>query len=386
MGRRRMRWLRSVRLQALALAIILIALPILIFAVLGNAESDRRQLIRNSVAQTGDAIAAGLAPTLRDLRPAELPALRRELSRFAAADRSIKILFRPANGATAEAFYFVATVPPISAEQTEAERQRLLRLGILPGLSQGCAARPLHEHDVSLLISAAEVLTAVASVEGVAGCWAVVIATSERRVLGAIEARPYWERPEVRIAIAIYALMAFLIAAIFAGVWFGLLRFRRLALSPTQQTEFALTTDIPELASLAAAFDSMVHRMKRSAEMLRQTAEDNAHAFKGPIGTIRQAIAQPLRQTPPDDQSLNESLRTVSIAIDRLDGLVQSARYLDSAAAELLEPELARVDLSALVRAFMRSYGTMNAARQDASVARSYARSPIKSSPLHLTS
>lgn len=300
------------------------------------------------------------APVLHDLRPAEIGSLRHELSRFAAADRSIKILLRPANAATAEDFYFVATEPPISPEQTEAERQQLLELGILPGLSQGCVARFLRGQEASLLGDGTEVLTSVASVEGTAGCWAVVIATGERRVLGAIEPRPYWARREVRAALAIYVLMACLIAAIFAGVWLGLLRFRRLALSPTEQAGFALMTDIPELASLASAFDSMVQRMKRSAEMLRQAAEDNAHAFKGPIGTIRQAIEQPLRHASSDDGALRVSLQTVSSALDRLDGLVQSARYLDSAAAELLEPQRSRVDLSALVRAFTNSYATAN--------------------------
>jgi two-component system sensor histidine kinase ChvG len=363
-GWRRMRWLRSVFLQAFALTVILIALPILVFTVLGNAEAERSQLIRNAVAETGDAIAAGIAPTLRDLHLAELPTLRRELARFAAADRSIKVLFRPANGTTAEGFYFVATVPPSSAERTEAERQQLLRLGILPGLSQGCAARLLRGRDASLPGNGAEVLTAVTSVEGVAGCWAVVIATSESRVLGAIEARPYWARPEVRIAMATYALMALLIVAIFAGVWLDLLRFRKLALSPTQKAPFAPTTGIPELASLAAALDSMVQRMRQSAEMLRQAAEDNAHAFKGPIATIRQAIELPSRGAPLHDAALHLTLRTVVAALDRLDGLVQSARYLDSAAAELLEPHQSRVDLSGLVRGFVASYATAHLARQ----------------------
>ena len=353
-----MRWLRSIRVQAFTLAVILIALPALIFAILGNADAERRLLILNAVAETGDAIAAGLAPVLHDLRPAEIASLRHELSRFAAADRSIKILLRPASATMAEDFYFVATEPPISPEQTQAERQQLLELGILPGLSQGCVARFLRDRDASLLDDGTEVLTSVTSVVGTAGCWAVVIATGERRVLGAIEPLPYWARREVRVALAIYVLMACLIAAIFAGVWLGLLRFRRLALSPTEQAGFALMTAIPELASLASAFDSMVQRMKRSAEMLRQAAEDNAHAFKGPIGTIRQAIEQPLRHAAFDDRTLRGSLQTVSSALDRLDGLVQSARYLDSAAAELLEPQRSRVDLSALVRAFMDSYAT----------------------------
>ena len=364
LGRGGLRWLRSIRVQAFALLVILIVLPVLIFAVLGNAEAERRLLIRNAVAETGDTIAAGLVPVLRDLWPADLATLRNDLSRFAARDRSIKVLFRPKNAGTADTFYFVATAPAISAEQTEAERQQLLRLGILPGLSQGCTARRLSgDSDASLLDNGAQVLTSVTSLEGVAGCWAVVIATSESRVLGAIEVRPYWERPEVRLAIGIYTVMALLIAAIFSGVWLGLSRFRLLALSPTEQTGFVHTTAIPELATLAAAFDNMVHRMRSSADMLRQAAEDNAHAFKGPIGIIRHAIALALQQTA-SEKAREQSMQSVTTALDRLDGLVQSARYLDNAAAELLQPETVDVDLSALVRGFVRSYATMNTARR----------------------
>jgi two-component system sensor histidine kinase ChvG len=362
--RRTARWLRSIRAQASVLAIILIALPLLMFAVLGNADEERRRLILNAAADTGDAIAAGLTPVLHDLRPAEIATLRRELSRFAANERSIKIMLRPTSATAAQSFYFVAIDPPIAAEQAETERQQLLALGILPGLSQGCSARLQRGRNASLLSDGSEALIAVKSVDGVAGCWAIVIATAESRVLGAIEPLPYLARKEVRVAIAIYLLMALLIAAIFAGVWRGLLGFRRLALSPTGEARFAMTTDVPELSSLAAAFDGMVRRMKRSAEMLRQAAEDNAHAFKGPIGTIRQAIEPPLQNGAAHDVAMQISLRTVSSALDRLDGLVRSARYLDSAAAELLEPHQSLVDLSALLRAFVDSYATMSLAHQ----------------------
>ena len=56
-------------------------------------------------------------------------------------------------------------------------------------------------------------------------------------------------------------------------------------------------------------------------------------------------------------------MQSVTAALDRLDGLVQSARYLDNAAAELLQPDMVHVDLSALVRGFVRSYATMNTRR-----------------------
>jgi two-component system sensor histidine kinase ChvG len=360
----RTRWLRSIRLQAVALAVILVALPALIFAVLGNADTERRHLVLSAVTQTGDAIAAGLGPVLHDLRPADIGTLAGALSRFTAPDRSIKVLLRPTNATADQSFFFVAIEPPISPEQTQQERQQLLDLGILPQLAQGCVARFLRGGNASVLGNGAEVLTSVTSVQGAAGCWVIVIATAEQHLLGAIQAPPYWARQEVRVAMAIYGLMACLIVAIFAGVWRSLLRFRRLALSSAQQPGFASMTDIPELASLASAFDGMVQRIRRSADMLRQAAEDNAHAFKGPIGTIRQAIDRPMRNCSSRDPVLRRSLQTVSAALDRLDGLVRSARTLDSAAAELLEPPRVSVDLSALVRGFTDSYATAGTARQ----------------------
>jgi two-component system sensor histidine kinase ChvG len=170
--------------------------------------------------------------------------------------------------------------------------------------------------------------------------------------------------------------MAALIVAMFAGIWMNLLRFRRLALSSSIQSGFAGMTDVPELAPIAAAFDGMVQRLHQSADMLRQAAEDNAHAFKGPISTIRIAIEQPQgRNAPPEVVSPDVlrpnlvsadvlpagAMRAISLALDRLDGLVRSARFLDTAAAELLEPQYDRVDLSELVHAFVESCVAMTA-------------------------
>jgi two-component system sensor histidine kinase ChvG len=379
MGRLAVRWLRSVRVQGCGLAVILIVLPALIFAVLANADAERRQLILRAVEETGDAVSAGLAPVLHDLHPADFATLGSVLSRFSTGDRSIRILFRPTSGRAtsgratsgratsgqaAPEFYLIATEPPVPPQETAAERQQLLDLAILPDIATGCDARFLRGHDPSLLDNGTQVLTAVRSVDGVAGCWTIVIANGEGQVLGAAAARPYWARPEVQLAIAIYVLMAVLIAAMFAGIWRDLLRFRRLALSPTDQSGFARLTDTPELAPLASAFDQMVQRLRRSAEMLRQAAEDNAHAFKGPISTIRIAIEPPPRRGGSSDGLLPGALKTVAAALDRLDGLVRSARVLDTAVAELLEPQYERVDLSALVRGFVAGHAAMHAGRE----------------------
>ena len=347
------RWYRSIRLQGLALAVVLIALPAVVYSVLAQADRERRLLVLNAVAETGDVVATALAPLLGALRPADIDTLARDLLPFSASDRSIRILLRPAGPGGAGGFYLVAAAPPITPDQAEAERQQFLRLGVVANAEQGCTAKAASDGGPTFLGANAEVLTSVRPVAGAAGCWVIVISTGEQRVLGAVRPGPYWDRPETRAAIAIYALMAALIGAIFAGVWSALGRFRRLALDH-DAARFGASTAVPELGPLAAAFDDMVARLRRSATMIRQAAEDNAHAFKGPIAIIRQAVEPLRRRQRPEDW---EPLEAIGIALERLDGLVQSARALDSAAAELLDQQPERTDFSALLAALAENVG-----------------------------
>jgi two-component system sensor histidine kinase ChvG len=190
----------------------------------------------------------------------------------------------------------------------------------------------------------------------------VVIGTAEARLRGVADPAPYWQRPEARAALAVYALGAGLVALIFSGVWRALRRMERVA--GEQAEGFAAAARVPELSGLAGAFDAMVLRLRRSAEMLRQAAEANAHAFKGPIGTIRQAL-EPLRR----DAQAATWLAPVDAALNRLDGLVRSARVLDTAAAELLEPELEEVNLSELAAAVVDGMGASHPGRLAGAIA-----------------
>ena len=133
----------------------------------------------------------------------------------------------------------------------------------------------------------------------------------------------------------------------------GLRRFARRARRIREQGPdagtFGARADLPELGEVAAEFDRMVEAIHRSAAEIRQAAEDNAHAFKTPIAVIRQSLEPLRRSLPEDNQRAQRAVGVVEHALDRLDGLVASARELDEATADLIDEPLAPVDLGRIV-------------------------------------
>lgn len=341
---------RSLRVLAGALLLVLLLVPALLYSLLADWQGRQRALLVASVRDAGTAIAAGLRPTLHDLTPDAFETLDAALLPYAEARRSIILLFHPATGAAGEQFFLVAGAPRLSPADAAGTQAALAARGVLPALSRSCdGGLPLAER-VAGADGTASVLTSVTGIAGATGCWAVVIAVSSADLLAGIDDRPFWRQPEVQIALSIYVLMATLILAIFAAVRANLARIRQYALEPSAAGGFAAVTSLPEIAPVARAIDAMVLRLRATAEHMRQAAEDNAHAFKGPIATIRQAVEPLLGTSPPPPERVRPALIAVAAALERLDGLVRSARQLDSAAADLLEIAAQRVDLRALLQ------------------------------------
>jgi two-component system sensor histidine kinase ChvG len=355
--------LRSLRVQGFTLLVVLILLPVLLYSIFGKIENERRDLLVSAVRDAGTAIAAGLAPELQSLQPDGFNSLDSRLARFGDPHRRITLLFHPAGSAAEEQFFFVASVPPVSVEQLGRERERLVSLGVLNGLPRSCAGgTPLAER-VAAEDGAEAVITSITGVAGAAGCWAIVIVISSSHEIAGMVDRPAEVSRELRIAAVVYAVMAGLILAIFASVRANLRRFRTQALAIGAAGRFLDVTNVPEMVPVARAIDAMVQRLRDTAEMLRQAAEDNAHAFKGPIATIRQAI-EPLLWTTPHSEQMRMALSAVQAALDRLDGLVGSIRRLDTATADLLEMSHTRVDLSVLLHGLVADSRIMWAAHE----------------------
>jgi two-component system, OmpR family, sensor histidine kinase ChvG len=177
--------------------------------------------------------------------------------------------------------------------------------------------------------------------------------------------RPYWESPEVRVAAVIYLAMVLLVFTTFWSIRSGLKRFaeRASAIRERRPGSFGAQNDVPELADVADEFDRMVEVLAASARDIRRAAEDNAHAFKTPIAVIRQSLEPLKRAIVADNQRGLRAIGLIENSLDRLDGLVASARHLDEATADLLDAPRSEIDLSGLLVRLLHSHADLLVSR-----------------------
>lgn len=343
------RFSKSIRVQLIALLLIFSVPPWLLYSVFEAAERDKQELLQEAVRDNGRTVAQALTPFIQAMQPGDISRIPEELARFESAQRSIKVLFRPAEGNTG--FYYVASAPFIPAEDLAAEREQLMSLGVLEQLEDSCSG------DIALgqrvTDFRGEILLSITPIQSARGCWLTIVAADEAAFGGFIDGRPYWERPEARLAAVIYVIMAVLVFAVFASVWLTLARFKRAAATVEHGSSFAATTAVPELMQMGSIFDAMVARLRHTTDILRRAAEENAHAFKAPLAVIRQATELVARKV---DDSGSFGIKAINASVDRLEGLVRSAQHLDVATAELLNPRWFVIDLSEVVSSFVSEY------------------------------
>jgi two-component system, OmpR family, sensor histidine kinase ChvG len=129
---------RSLVSRLVLLIIVFIAVPVALYQTFKQAEQDRQTLLVEAVQERGRLVGLGLRPFLQQTSPSPLLTLGDELQRFASPSTSLKVLFRPADQQEANAFFYVASAPPISTDSLTRERDELLRLGVLADVSTTC--------------------------------------------------------------------------------------------------------------------------------------------------------------------------------------------------------------------------------------------------------
>src|SRR6202047_4226259 len=353
----RPRYYRSLTAKAVVMTVIFLAVPLIIYDQFRAADDIQNAALLRSVHEHGHVIAAALAPTLGSVKP-PLPQLGQDLARFADDFTNVKLLFAP--GGT-PGFFYVASWPPGPAPQLDAERETLRQQGILDQLSTTCDG----EFPMAVRYRTPggddEVVTSVTPLKTMAGCWVVVTSSSALSPPGSTLGRPYWASSEVRFAAAIYLAMVLLTFTTFWSIRRGLRRCaERARMIPERRSSggssFRAQNDVPELADVAEEFDHMVEVLDASARDIRRAAEDNAHAFKTPIAVIRQSLEPVKRAIAAENRRGLRAIGLIESSLDKLDGLLASARPLDEATADLMEMPRTDIDLSRVLGRLLQAH------------------------------
>lgn len=354
---------RSLASKLILLIIIFLAVPVALYQTFKESEEDRQALLIEATQERGRLVGLGLRPLLQQTDPSPLLTISDELQRFGSPTTRLKVLFRPAARQDINGFFFVAASPVVSSDALQREQEELLRQGVLDNVSDACTGNVTHALRYRDPEGHDEVLTSITPVLTPAGCWMIVLSHPLESLLGTSIAEPVWMRFEVRVAAAIYVVMAVLTLWVFFSVRRGVLRFRRLArdlrTGDAGDSSFASQNELVELSGVAEEFDHLIQTLRASADGIRNAAEDNAHAMKTPIAIMRQSLEPLKRIVPAGETRGRRAIAVLENSIDRLDQLVSTARRMDEAMAELLDPPRQRVDLSRLLKRMMVAYGSV---------------------------
>ena len=362
--------LRSFAAKLAAVTLIFAVVPVLLYQQFNTAEIQRTALMLQLVQEQGRLAGEAVFPLLDQFSPRTADKLNQAVNRLAGDGLSIKVLFRPVAATGSRAFLLVASAPETGPEEGRAAMERLMDSGVLAHLNASCEGNtPLALRLAAPSPSAEagnDLLTYLAPHAARIGCWVVLTAQPTGTLPEQAIGRPYWQGPEVEVAAAIYLIMAVLVLSIFTDAWRDLRRFRDVARALGRgqtQVSFAAENQVPELTEVAAEFDGMVTTLKRSEALLRQAAEENAHALKAPLAVISQSMEPLRRAIPADDARARRSLEVIAQSIERLDGLVSTARRIDETIAGLIDRPRRRIEISTLLARLGRGYVRLAAER-----------------------
>ncbi len=336
------------------------AVPFLIYDLLDEADSERNALLLRIIQEEGRLISEGLLPHLEEFSPKAAAELGELLPRMAAGGSTIKVLFRPTGSSNPMSFFFVASYPKVSGALLNFERRNLIDSGLLSKISDSCDFSRSLAADFTNASGQQEVMTYLGSRYSSNGCWIILTSLARSRILNFSPEREYWRTPELQIALVVYCLMAVLVLSIFTDAWRNLRRFGRVAhalrTGSKRGTSFRNENRIPELDGVAADFDDLVRALSRSEQLIRQAAEENAHALKAPLAVISQSL-EPIRHAVPEDHAAGRrSLDLIESSIERLDVQISAARRIEEATAELMDQRMTAIDVPRLLPVLVEEY------------------------------
>lgn len=363
--------LRSFAAKLVSIALIFAVVPVLLYLRLEAVENQRNALMLRLVQEQGRLVGEALFPLLDQFTPRKAESIDPAVKRLAEGGMSVKVLFRPnpispGQAAGPRSFLLVASASETGPQDARAVMDRLVDTGVLAQLAASCEGRAPLALRLAGASEETELLTFLAPHATRLGCWVVLTAQPTGSLPEQVIGRPYWQSPDLQVAASIYLLMAVLVLSIFTDAWGNLRRFQGVARSVIRgeaKVSFAEGNRMPELAEVAAELDSMVATLKRSEALLRQAAEENAHALKAPLAVISQSLEPLGRAVPPDNPRATRALELIGQSVERLDGLVSTIRRADETIAALIDHPRDRIEASAVLNRLGRGYIRMAAER-----------------------
>jgi two-component system, OmpR family, sensor histidine kinase ChvG len=336
-----------------ALVGIFVALPIVLYGQFESADRQTRELVTRAIQDRSTLIARALAPVLSRPQPLSQAELKTELGKYGSDGTMLKLLRQPVGAPDGEGFYFVGSVPAIVAAQVNGELDELTRLGVLRRVTDACTLDSSNEIRYRQPDGTVDLLTSIIPIKDPRGCWVLLSTHTTSEFLNTSIGRPYWETREIRLAAGIYFVLAVLVFLVAFSIRLSLRRFRNVAYEIGQGRigDYAFTARniVPELSGVAQVFDKLVLDLRRVADQIRQSAEENAHSLKTPLATIKSSL-KPIRHAcAADDQRAQRALDIIDHCVDRLYAMVTAAQRFDNSTADLIAAPRKLTNLTQLV-------------------------------------
>lgn len=337
------------------LLIVTAVIPAIVFDQFRRADEEQRSLLLLSIRHQGTIVMRSISALFERPMNEVLPDLALAVARIDPGTARIRVFVRPP-AAEGGGFFYVATNTALKQWQMATERREIMELGVLSEFEASCQGGQTRTAEYRSDDGAPELITSIVPYRAEDACWVVMLSHSAGEY-GAAALRSTWDSPQVHVALALYITMVVAAAALVASVLIGVKRMETAARSLRQSGgdgRFDERAQVPQLAAMARELDNLVASLRASADELRRAAEDNAHALKTPVATIRHA-AESLEGEVATPEA-RERLALLLRATDRLAEMVQSIRRLDVAAADAMLPNRSALDLSALLEALAQDY------------------------------
>jgi two-component system sensor histidine kinase ChvG len=342
----------SVTLKLIFILVVFLGVPLLIYARFAESDSQRQILLVENLRLQGQLAASTLRQEIANAGERAVDEAQDLINDLSLSRIRVRLLLRPAGKGEVT---LAASGPSVPAELAAPLVSALLAVPELDRMTRNCAGRLENIREVSPPEQEAELVRRcrLSRQSMAAGCghrrWRERPATSELT--------PFLSTAEVQFAIVIYLFMAVIATWVGGSIWESLRSFGELATQLSNKGEratsrFVDVTPVKELLPTAAAIDRLVETMRRAAEAIREASEENAHALKGAVATIRQAM-EPLQSEEHRGQA--EALQVIERSLSKLDGLIAATQRSEQDLATSITEGQQPIDLGELVRNSVRA-------------------------------